>query len=74
MIPDRRVRRGDVLRLLGPCGGGYGPPREREPAAVARDVADGLVSVETARERYGVAVAADGTLDAAATAALRGGG
>ena len=72
MIPDRRVRRGDVLRLLGPCGGGYGPPHEREPTAVARDVADGLVSTETARERYGVAVAPDGTLDAAATATLRG--
>jgi N-methylhydantoinase B len=73
MIPDRRVRRGDVLRLLGPCGGGYGPPRERDPAAVARDVADGLVSAEAARERYGVVIAADGSVDEAATVALRRG-
>jgi N-methylhydantoinase B len=73
MIPDHRVRQGDVLRLLGPCGGGYGPPFEREPAAVARDVANGLVSVASAAEHYGVVVGADGSVDEATTARLRSG-
>ncbi len=53
-IADHRTRTGDVIQLLGPCGGGYGDPRERDPAAVRRDVEDGLISKRTARERYGV--------------------
>ena len=35
-------------------GGGYGCPLERDPAAVLEDVLDGKVSVEAARELYGV--------------------
>lgn len=35
-------------------GGGFGDPLERDPAAVARDVADRIVSVDTAAEVYGV--------------------
>ena len=35
-------------------GGGWGPALERDPAAVARDVRDGRVSVNRAREQYGV--------------------
>ncbi len=69
-LPDRRTRKGDVLRLLAPCGGGYGDPFERDPAAVGRDVEDGLVTPADARERYGVALV-EGQVDAAATAALR---
>jgi hypothetical protein len=38
---------------------------------VARDVRDGLVSMENARTSYRVAMAQDGTLDWDATAALR---
>ena len=41
-IPYRRVRRGEVLRLLAPCGGGYGDPADRDPAALRRDRADGI--------------------------------
>jgi N-methylhydantoinase B len=37
-----------------PGGGGFGAPAKRDPTQVARDVADGLVSVERAREVYGV--------------------
>ncbi len=33
----------------GPAGGGYGNPLERDPAKVAEDVLDGVISVETAR-------------------------
>ena len=51
-------------------GGGWGDPLEREAHAVARDVASGAVTVETAREIYGVVV--DGSdLDEAATECRR---
>ena len=43
----------------------------REPDAVAADVANEKVSVEAARERYGVVIRPDGTVDAAATESLR---
>ena len=33
-----------------------GDPRERDPALVQRDVADGLVSCEAAVRDYGVAI------------------
>jgi N-methylhydantoinase B len=39
-----------VLKL--PGGGGMGDPRERDPALVERDVADGLVGEEAARDIY----------------------
>jgi len=44
-IPYRRARAGDVLRLVGPCGGGYGDPAERDPDAIARDARDGIATV-----------------------------
>ena len=45
---------GDTVILQSAGGGGYGDPLERDPAAVARDVADGVVSAESARAIYGV--------------------
>jgi len=65
--------RGRAARLETPGGGGYGDPRTREPEAVAHDVALGFVSVEAARERYAVAVSADGTIDPDQTRSLRAG-
>jgi N-methylhydantoinase B len=54
-------------------GGGWGDPLERDPAAVARDVANGKVGREAARERYGVVVVDDDALvDLELTTALRG--
>jgi N-methylhydantoinase B len=41
-IPYRKARRGDVLRLVGPCGGGYGDPGQRDPEAARRDARDGF--------------------------------
>ena len=66
-----RAELGEVIRLWGGGGGGFGDPFERDPALVAADVAAGLVSPERAREVYGVVIA-NGTVDAKATASLRG--
>jgi N-methylhydantoinase B/oxoprolinase/acetone carboxylase alpha subunit len=44
---------GDEVLIDSPGGGGYGDPRERDPERVARDVKQGFVSVQAARERYG---------------------
>ena len=37
-------------------GGGYGPPEERDPERVLRDVLEGKVSAERARDVYRVAI------------------
>jgi N-methylhydantoinase B len=39
------LQAGDVVSMLTPGGGGYGPPAERDPAAIAGDIADGYVTV-----------------------------
>jgi N-methylhydantoinase B len=62
---------GDACRVWTAGGGGIGNPRERDPARVARDVAAGLVSKEAARKIYGVAIDAEGRLDAERTRRLR---
>jgi N-methylhydantoinase B len=51
VIPD-----GDRLLLEMPGGGGMGDPKDRDPALLARDVRDGLVSPEAARRDYGKTV------------------
>jgi N-methylhydantoinase B len=53
------------------CGGGFGDCLERRPSMVQRDVRDGLVSREAARDVYGVIVKENGTVDAEATEAQR---
>ena len=40
-----------VLRTAG--GGGYGPPAERDPEAVKRDIAEGFISEKRAKTAYG---------------------
>jgi N-methylhydantoinase B len=52
-------------------GGGWGDPLERPPERVLRDVREGYVSSEQARERYGVVLTPVEDVDSAATAALR---
>ena len=62
---------GDALRIGTQGGGGFGDPLERPAAKVAEDVANRVVSARSARERYGVALRADGSVDARATATRR---
>jgi N-methylhydantoinase B len=47
---------GDVISVRTCGGGGYGPPEERDPELVRRDVREGKVSAERARDVYGVPV------------------
>ncbi|WP_158641427.1 hydantoinase B/oxoprolinase family protein [Amycolatopsis eburnea] len=62
---------GDVIHLRVGGGGGYGDPLERDPAAVAEDVARGAVTALAARRSYGVVLGPSGMPDPAATDAER---
>jgi len=53
---DRAVlKAGQWFEVVTPGAGGYGAPAERDPAAVARDLAEGVIDAATAREVYGYA-------------------
>lgn len=65
------LRRGDVIDLETPGGGGYGNPFERELHLIAQDVHERLVSAESAASEYGAVVKQDGSIDHAATERLR---
>jgi N-methylhydantoinase B len=63
---------GDVIEFHSAGGGGYGNPFERDAEAVESDVANGYVSIERAREDYGVIVEPDTMkVDLVATMRLR---
>jgi len=66
------LRRGEVFRHELPGAGGWGSPLDRSLDAVAKDLRDGLVTIEGAARDYGVVAAGDPPLvDAAATEVLR---
>ncbi len=52
-FPPMEFRPGDICVIRVPGGGGYGPPREREPSRVAQDVKHGYVTPQAARDMYG---------------------
>jgi N-methylhydantoinase B len=71
-LQSRWAQPGDTIRTVSPCAGGYGDPLERDPQRVLDDVLDGFVSVESARNLYGVAVDVHARrVDQDATARLR---
>lgn len=51
---------GDGIRVVNGGGGGYGDPATRDPAALARDLAEGLVTPRGAARDYGAASAREG--------------
>ena len=55
-VGGHTVNAGEVIVLQSAGGGGYGDPTERDPDAVLEDVTEGYVSVEQARDRYGVII------------------
>jgi N-methylhydantoinase B len=50
---DGMLRAGEIVEIVTPGAGGYGPPAERDPAAIARDLADGAIDPDNARRIYG---------------------
>lgn len=51
-----RLKPGDVVTMDAAGGGGYGNPLDRDIDLVENDVANGYVSIESAREDYGVVI------------------
>lgn len=70
------INPGERAANMNPGGGGYGDPFKRPIERVVWDIKNDLVSLEGAREDYGVVIANPQTLevDEKATEALRGGG
>jgi N-methylhydantoinase B len=69
-IEDLEVEADDVLHFVTWGGGGWGDPLDRDPALVAREIGQGLVTAEGARA-YGVVIDGDGGVDTKATETLR---
>ena len=66
------LKPGDVVQVNMNAGGGHGDPLERDPASVLGDVLDGYVSMQGAREDYGVVIVPGKlTIDLRATETLR---
>ena len=70
-VPHTTLNAGDRFVCVGPAGGGYGDPFQRDPTRVLMDVKDGLVSRQSADRDYGVAITKELILDDSATATLR---
>jgi N-methylhydantoinase B len=64
------MRRGDVLLMISPSGGGFDDPAERSVALVLQDVVNGMLDAAEAAEIYGVVIR-DGVVDSEATACRR---
>ena len=69
-VEEVLVEEGDQLHFITWGGGGWGDPLNRDPALVGKEITQGLVSVEGAKQ-YGVIANASGNVDVAATEALR---
>jgi len=66
------IHDGDRVEIVLSGGGGWGRPYEREPEAVLSDVANGFVSLNGAKDHYGVVIERDVmTIDREATMILR---
>ena len=50
------LKPGDTVSFQTPGGGGYGPPIERNPNAVLKDVVGGKINHQRARDIYGVVI------------------
>lgn len=56
-VGTRDFVQGDIIQIVTPGGGGYGPPNERAPEEVARDLREKVVTEEQAATHYSVVAA-----------------
>lgn len=52
--PDDVLQPGDALSVMTPGAGGYGEPKTRDRELVRRDLREGKISAQTARQIYGL--------------------
>jgi N-methylhydantoinase B len=55
-ILNYELRRNDVVSIRSGGGGGWGDPLERDPSAVLQDIINGYISIDVARDVYGVVI------------------
>lgn len=71
-VREATLKPGDTVQVNMNAGGGYGDPLERDPEAVLGDVLDRYVSIQGARDDYGVVIHESGSsIDVDATERLR---
>ncbi len=46
------LQAGETVEIVTPGAGGYGPPAQRDPAAVRRDIAERRIAADAARTTY----------------------
>jgi len=69
----RDIPKGSIFYEIAGGGGGYGDPHERPVERVLEEVRNGVISIRSAREDYGVAIDPETLeVDEAATQRLRG--
>ena len=69
--PRFALRRGDLVRIITGGGGGWGDPLARNPADIACDIVEGLLTPQQAASIYGIVVDAAGNVDPKATVGFR---
>jgi N-methylhydantoinase B len=50
------LMQGQSIAIVTPGSGGYGPPQNRDPELVRRDLREERISPEVARDVYGIAL------------------
>lgn len=69
--PPIVLKRGDIWCTNLPNFAGFGDPLRRDPELVAKDLADGKLTVHEAQIVYGLVLATDGSVDVDGTSAYR---
>ena len=69
-VEEVHVDEGDQLHFITWGGGGWGDPLDRDPALVGKEILQGLVTANGARD-YGVIASENGVVDLAASETLR---
>ena len=67
------IQEGDTISVSTPGGGGFGNPFLRDPLLVEHDLKRGYYTSEQVRERFGLILAEDGSIDIIKTRSLRSG-